>query len=77
MGEDAECRAGSADLAGWREYVQNVEAKLEDETYRSGMATLLRPSTPFDPDEAWVNVRKHIVDRLMTPLDQKEMERSK
>ena len=57
--------------------MQNVEAKLEDETYRSGMATLLRPSTPFDPDEAWVNVRKHIVDRLMTPLDQKEMERSK
>ena len=34
--------------------------------------SLLRPGTPFDPDEAWANVRKHIVDRLMTPRDLKE-----
>jgi hypothetical protein len=55
--------------------MQNVEAKLNDEAYRNGMATLLRPGTPFDPDEAWANVRKHIVDRLMTPRDLREMKK--
>ena len=63
------------ELPSWREYVQNVEAKLNDEAYRNGMATLLRPGTPFDPDEAWANVRKHIVDRLMTPRDLREMKK--
>lgn len=64
------------DLPSWREYVQNVEAKLNDEAYRNGMETLLRPGTPFNPDEAWTNVRKHIVDRLMPPDDRrKEQER--
>ena len=48
---------------------------LNDEAYRNGMATLLRPGTPFDPDEAWANVRKHIVDRLMTPRDLREMKK--
>ena len=37
--------------------------------------SLLRPGTPFDPDEAWANVRKHIVDRLMTPRDLREMKK--
>ena len=64
------------ELPSWREYVQNVEAKLNDEAYRNGMETLLRPRTPFNPYEAWANVRKHIVDRLMTPDDRrKEQER--
>ena len=65
------------ELPSWREYVQNVEAKLSDETYRNGMETLLRPGTSFNPDEAWANVRKHIVDRLITPRDLKEMVKSK
>ncbi len=56
-------------------YVQNVEAKLNDEAYRNGMETLLRPGTSFNPDEAWANVRKHIVDRLMTPRDLREMKK--
>ena len=37
--------------------------------------SLLRPGTPFDPDEAWANVRKRIVDRLMTPRDLREMKK--
>lgn len=65
------------ELPSWREYVQNVEAKLNDEAYRNGMETLLRPGTSFNPDEAWANVRKHIVDRLITPRDLKEMVKSK
>ena len=55
----------------------HTEAKLNDEAYRNGMETLLRPGTSFNPDEAWANVRKHIVDRLITPRDLKEMVKSK
>ena len=64
------------ELPSWREYVMNVEAKLAEEDYRRGMDALLSPGIEFDVDSAWANVRSHIVDRLMTPEDQRrEQER--
>lgn len=57
------------DLPSWREYVGNVEAKLADPGYRSGMDGLLRPGVEFDALAAWKNIRSGIVDRLMTDRD--------
>lgn len=57
------------ELPSWREYVGNVEAKLADPGYRSGMDGLLRPGVEFDALAAWKNVRAGIVDRLMTDRD--------
>ncbi len=63
-------------LPSWREYVLNVESKLADEGYRRGMDAMLRPGIDFDVDSAWANVRRRIVDRLMSPDDLKrEQER--
>ena len=39
-------------LPSWREFVLNVEAKLQDFEYRHGMDVLLRPGIVFDPDAA-------------------------
>ena len=57
------------DLPSWREFVQNVEAKLRDPEYRHGMDSLLRPEISFDPDSAWQIMQDRIVDRLMTAAD--------
>ena len=57
------------ELPSWREYVGNVEAKLADPGYRSGMDGLLRPGVEFDALAAWKNIRSGIVDRLMTDRD--------
>ena len=57
------------ELPSWREYVGNVEAKLADPGYRSGMDGLLRPGVEFDALAAWKNIRAGIVDRLMTDRD--------
>lgn len=57
------------ELPSWREFVQNVEAKLEDQEYRHGMDTLLRPEVAFDPDAAWQLMQERIVNRLMTADD--------
>ncbi|MBR0198436.1 MAG: nucleotidyl transferase AbiEii/AbiGii toxin family protein [Kiritimatiellae bacterium] len=59
-------------LPSWREYVLNVEDKLQDKEYRRGMDALLRPGIEFDIDSAWANLRSSIVDRLMTPEDRRK-----
>ena len=57
------------ELPSWREFVQNVEAKLNDPEYRHGMDALLRPEVAFDPDTAWQLMQERIVNRLMTADD--------
>ena len=57
------------ELPSWREFMQNVEAKLKDQEYRHGMDTLLRPEVTFDPDSAWQLMQERIVNRLMTADD--------
>ena len=57
------------ELPSWREFMQNVEAKLKDQEYRHGMDTLLRPEITFDPDSAWQLIQERIVSRLMTADD--------
>ena len=57
------------ELPSWREFMQNVEAKLKDQEYRHGMDTLLRPEITFDPDSAWQLIQERIVSRLMTTDD--------
>ena len=57
------------ELPSWREFIQNVEAKLKDPEYRHGMDTLLRPEVSFDPDTAWQLMQERIVNRLMTADD--------
>ena len=51
------------DLPSWREFVMNVEAKLQEQDYRDGMKTLLRPGVEFDARSAWTNIRSRIVRR--------------
>lgn len=52
------------DLVRWRDFVRNVEAKLQDRDYLLDMAAFLRPGVGFDPREAWTNVKARLVDLL-------------
>ena len=60
-------------LPSWKEYIANVETKLASPEYRIGMTALLRPDVFFDPNEAWANVKRNVVDRLMTDRDRQEI----
>ena len=65
-------RECNEELPSWREFVQNVEAKMQEVDYREGMTALLRPEIEFDARSAWANMKTHIVDRLMTERDRIE-----
>ena len=47
-----------------KNFILNMEAKLQDPDYLSDMETFLRPGTAFDPKAAWSNVRNRLVDTI-------------
>ena len=47
-----------------RNFIQNMESKLQDADYLSDMDMFLRPGTTFDPRLAWLNVRNLLVETI-------------
>lgn len=44
-----------------KEFILNMEAKLNDQSYRSDTLEILRPGTSFDPDTAWRTLREKVI----------------
>ncbi|MBN1356916.1 nucleotidyl transferase AbiEii/AbiGii toxin family protein [bacterium] len=47
-----------------KQYLKNLELKIEDAEFLGDIAALLRPDVKFEPGVAFENVRKTLVDRL-------------
>jgi predicted nucleotidyltransferase component of viral defense system len=47
-----------------KEYLQNMELKMQDEEFLGDTAMLLRPDEKFNPGEAWELVRKTLIEKL-------------
>jgi len=47
-----------------KEYLLNMEQKIEDEEFLGDTEMLLRPDEKYNPLEAWKLVRKHLIENL-------------
>lgn len=47
-----------------KNFIRNMEAKLRDPDYLADMDMFLRPGITFDPQMAWSNVRRRLVDLI-------------
>jgi len=47
-----------------KEYLQNMELKMQDSEFLDDTNLLLRPDDNYNPDEAWELVKKHLVEGL-------------
>lgn len=48
----------------YKEFVLNMEEKMNEEDFLTDMEMLLRPDTKFDPQEAYQIVKSRLIDRL-------------
>ena len=48
----------------YKEYVQNMELKMQDEEFLDDVQPLLRPEVEFDPLQAWPLVYERLVERM-------------
>ena len=48
----------------YKEFVLNMEEKMNEEEFLTDMNLLLRPYTKFDPKEAYQIVKSRLIDRL-------------
>ena len=48
----------------YKEFVQNMELKLQDEEFLDDVQPLLRPEVEFDPLQAWPLVYERLVERM-------------
>lgn len=48
----------------YKEFVQNMELKMQDEEFLGDVQPLLRPKISFDPLRAWPLVYEQLVDRM-------------
>jgi hypothetical protein len=47
-----------------KEYLLNMEKKIEDEEFLGDTAMLLRADEKYNPAEAWELVRKQLIEKL-------------
>jgi len=45
-------------------YIENIEAKLTNDDFRSDISGLIRPDIEYDIDSAWHVVRKKIIEKI-------------
>ena len=55
----------------YKEFVLNMEGKMQDAEFLGDTVGLLRPGLAFDPASAWEKVREELVERLMRPEDRR------
>lgn len=48
----------------YKELVQNMEQKMQDEEFLEDVTPLLRPEIEFDPHEAYALVYEKLIDRM-------------
>ena len=48
----------------YKEFVLNMEEKMNEEEFLTDMKVLLRPGTKFDPKEAYQIIKSKLIDRL-------------
>ena len=48
----------------YKEFVQNMELKMQDEEFLEDMTPLLRPEISFDPHVAYPLVYEKLIDRM-------------
>ena len=49
------------------QFEANMDAKMRDDVFLTDLEPLLRPALKFDTHEAWQQVHKQIVSRLLVP----------
>jgi len=47
-----------------KQYIKNIESKLQDPDFRGDVAGLLRPDVSFDIDEAWNYLKNNLFDKM-------------
>ena len=47
-----------------KEYLQNMELKLQDDEFLGDIEMLLRPKENYNPQEAWKLVKKELIEKL-------------
>ena len=55
----------------YKEFVLNMEGKMQDAEFLGDTVGLLRPGLAFDSASAWEKVREELVERLMRPEDRR------
>ena len=48
----------------YKQYIANMEAKIQDKEFRDDIKGLLRHEVSFDIDKGWEEVKKHVIERL-------------
>ena len=57
----------------YKEFVLNMEGKMQDAEFLGDTVGLLRPGLAFDSASAWEKVREDLVERLMRPEDRRRL----
>ena len=47
-----------------KEYLQNMELKLQDDEFLGDIEMLLRPNENYNPQEAWELVKQELIEKL-------------
>ena len=56
--------SGTGRAPSYKEFVQNMELKMQDEEFLEDVMPLLRPEIEFNPHEAYALVYKKLIDRI-------------
>lgn len=56
--------SGTGRAPSYKEFVQNMELKMQDEEFLEDVTPLLRPEIEFDPREAYPLVYEKLIDRM-------------
>jgi predicted nucleotidyltransferase component of viral defense system len=51
-------------VPSYKEYVQNMKEKMEDNEFLTDVSPLLRPNVPFNPQEAYQLVYDKLIDKM-------------
>lgn len=51
-------------IPSYKEFVQNMELKMQDEEFLEDVAPILRPEIHFDPHKAYSLVYEQLIDKM-------------
>ena len=60
-------------LPTYKEFVMNMEEKLQDEEFLADTEMILGPGEEYDASVAWKKVHDELVSRLMRPEDRRRL----
>ena len=60
-------------LPTYKEFVMNMEEKLQDEEFLADTEMILGPGVEYDASVAWKKVHDELVSRLMRPEDRRRL----